>query len=780
MASVYRRRSGGPDGYAGGLDGGEGAYYEAMPAPSGRAQIENLLDLLYRRRWLIILAFLVVAGSVAAYTYTLEPEYEAASFVILDLQGRRTTTATTTSPAGFDDNLFARNDRTLMGEIQLLYLSDSLHRRVHRRLQHEQETNPELAGVALSGYPRFEPEGRDGNNIIRITGVSTSPREAMLLANLYAEEYVHLTQEASRAHITAARKLLEEQEQKRLQELQEAEASVQAYLSREGAVGLDQAGSYLVQKIAELEAQRDAARIDLQTRRASLQVLKEELSQISPRLVQRIASNLDEQLRQVRAQLTEKELDLENYLRRNPGLSPDDPRLAPLNQDIRRLRNKLDELSQQYFDEVTATGGVSGGEAGLSYVTNLRQQVAEAEIAISELEAKIGVMDRRLQEYQRELRTIPQQAREMTELERRRQYAEQMYAAVVSRLQDVRVTEESEPGYARVLRVAKQPAEPVRPDRMRYLVLGLFFGLLAGLGLAIVRDKLDNRFFKPEQLRHRGYKVLGTVPDLRPMIKEEARGKDFIERDGQRLATGLVTLLNPMSPVVESYRHLRTNIQFSRPDVVVETIVVTSASVEEGKSTTAANLAVVMAEAGRRTVLIDADLRRPRIHQLFGLEMGPGLAHFLARDPAFDERLVRSKIDNLWIVPAGKVVSRSSELFATRSMRDLLETLRAQFDVIIIDTPPVRVATDAALLATQSDLALLVVRAGHTKEGEFDFAVESLESVGTPTIGTVLNGFNVSMAYGYKYRFRHYDRYAQYTSEYGTYGYRDVKALTEG
>ncbi|RMF56740.1 MAG: hypothetical protein D6746_12150, partial [Bacteroidetes bacterium] len=484
------------------------AYYEPFRPSGGREQIERLLDLLYRRRWLIVLVFLLVAGSVAVYTYTLEPEYEAYSYVMLELQGRRAELPP--SPTGTDENLFARNDRTLTGEIQILYLSDQLYERVHRRLAELKEQDSTLAGMPIQGYPRFEPEGREGNNIIRIAGVSTSPREAMLLANLYAEEYVRLTQEASRTHITAARRLLEEQEQKRLTELQEAEAAVQAYQSREGAVALDQEGSSIVLKIADLEAQRDEAGIELQTRKATLSRLRQELERISPRLAERLSSNVDEQIRQLKVMLTEKELDRDEYLRNNPGSTIADPALEPVNREIRRLRSQIDQLSQQYVSEVAESGGVSGSENSLSYVAGLRQRIAEEEIAISGLEARIDVLNRRLQAYQRDLRALPQQQTELAQLERRRQYAEKMYEAVMARLQDVRIAEESEPGYARILREATEPGDPVRPDRMRYIVLGLFFGLLAGLGVAILRDKLDNRFYKPDDLRSKGHVVLGT------------------------------------------------------------------------------------------------------------------------------------------------------------------------------------------------------------------------------------------------------------------------------
>lgn len=759
-------------------DMAETPHYEAVSYPSGREQVEQVLDLLYRRRWIILLTFLIVAGSVAVYTYTLKPEYEAYSYVMLDLQNRRADPVP--SPTGNGDNLFATNNRTLTGEIQLLYLSDQLFRRVNSRFQQMQNGGSGQEISPIQGYPKFEPEGKQGNNIIRIIGVSDSPHEAALIANLYAQEYVHLTKEASRTHITAARELLEEQEQRRLEELRQAEEQVQAYLSREGAVGLDQEGSYLVQKIAELEAQRDEARIDLQTRRASLQALEQEIERVNPRLAERISSNVEQQIQNLQAQIAQKEIDKRQILLRNPNLAEDAPELADLNREIRQLQDVVDQLSEQYVNEVTEAGGMTGNETGFAYVANLRQQIAQERINISGLETKISVIDRRLRDYQGELRTIPEQSMELARLERLRQYAERMYQSVVERLQDVRITEESEPGYARVLREAVEPQEPVRPDKKRYLVLGIFFGLMLGLGLAMVRDKLDNRFYKPDHLRARGLSVLGTIPDLKPLIKKEHGNRPMVEHDGQRISTSLVTLLNPMSPVVEAYRHLRTNIQFSRPDRVVETILVTSSSIEEGKSTTAANLAVVMAEAGRRTVLVDADLRRPRAHEILGRDLEPGLVQFLLRSPRFDEEMVKTDIDNLYMIPAGKVVSRSSELFATKRMRDFLETLRARFDVIIIDTPPVRVATDAVLLSTQCDLALVVVRAGQTKEGELDFTLEALGGVGAPVLGAIFNGFDVSMAYGHKYRFRHYDRYAQYTSKYGYYGYhRKVDALED-
>jgi len=757
-----------------------------MPAPSGRKQIEQALDMLYRRKWTVILIFLLVAGSTAAYTFSLEPTYETPSFVMLDLTGgRRTTTSSTTTSTGVptDEELFARNDRTLTGELQVLQLSGQLQQRVFDRMQKMQSdeggaTNLDSTGQAaipvFNGYVKFEADARSGLNIIKMIGVSSVPRDAAILANLYAEEYVQLTKEASRTHISASRKLLEEQEQKRFGELQSREEAMQIYLSREGAIGLDQGNTYLIQQMAQLDAQRDDTRIDLQMRQASLNALESEINEINPQLARRIASNVDQRIIQLQEQVAEKDISKNQILLQNPNLAPNDSRLEAINRQLQQLHDEIQRLSTQYVEEVSAAGGLTGSVDGLSYVANLRQQVIQERITISGLQAKLQVIEGRLRSYQGDLQSIPQQSLEMARLERARLHAEQLYQFVVQRLQEVQVNEESEPGYAQVLRTAVVPLLPVGPDTQRNLILGLFFGLMLGLGVAVARDLLDNRIYKPDQLQSHGYGVIGTIPDMRPLIRTEFKGQEYLEQDGQRLSTGLVTLLSPISPIAEAYRHVRTSIQFSLPDTLVETLLITSASVEEGKSTTAANLAVIMAESGRRTLLIDADLRRPRDHELFGVDLAPGLVQFLLEEPTFDAALVKTSIENLYVMPAGRVVSRSSELFATKRMRDFLEELRAEFDFIIIDTPPVRVATDAALLATQCDATILVTRAGKTKEGELEFGMEALTGVGARVIGTLLNGFNVSMAYGYKYRYQHYDRYAQY-SKYGYYGDTDSK-----
>lgn len=753
-------------------------------------QLEEVLDLLYRGKWIILVTFLLITAGVAIYTFSLTPEYEASALLLVHPREKTSIEDALEFSSG---GVFARDDRSLANELVVLRNSLNIARNVSRRLLEMrtvpgtmqplsiigsvEEWQPEVEDVARRlqwRYINIQPEGRDVD-VIRVTATSTVPQEAALLANLYSEEYVKLTQDASRSRLSASREFLEQQEEMRRDELRQIEAQVEDYMSREGAVALDSEGEMLVTQISELESQRDAARIELQMRQASLQSLEKELAQIHPQLAQRVASGVEREIHAAQQKVAELEATRQQIYLRNPDLRSEEneAQLRSINSQIAQLRQQIDVLARQYVDEVLAVGGidlsVEGG--GLQHVSDLNRQVVADRIAISGLLAKIDVMERRLSEQEVKLRNLPEQAIQLAQLQRARQSAERMYTNVVEKLQEVRIAEQSELGYADVIREALVPAKPVRPNKERNILVGALLALMLGVGLAALRKGLDNRVYTPEDLRHQGESVVGIIPDMARMVREDFDGQAKVELDGKMLSTSLVTLLNPMANIAESYRHLRTNIQFSRPDAVVQTILVTSANPGEGKTVTAANLGVVMAQSGRRTLIVDCDVRRPNIHEQMGVPREPGLVQLLFSSGDVDLKSLETGVDDLYVLPAGRSVPNPAELIGSKRMRELLDEFKGHFDVVIVDSPPVLVATDAVLLSTQCDATLLVVAAASTKKHELAHAREALDGVGAKVVGGVLNGFDATMAYGYGYK---YSYYYKYYSRYGYgYGYAD-------
>ena len=747
----------------------------------GKKQFEEAIDLLYRRRRLILATFLVVGGAVAALALTQTPIYQSDAVVLIDLQKVTPTEDTPTAGASAP---FVRDNRSTETELFILTSSRGIRERVAARLQRE-------TGQLPPGSATFQLASRNVPSGIQIVGTSTDPEAAAAWANAYAEEYVRQTQTASRQYLTTTRQFLQEQASRLRGQLQAADGRVAGQLSAAGGAAVG-AGT-LANQAAALRAQRDEARIDLQTRQNQLGVINSQLSDITPRLSERMSSNVERQIANLDQRIAALEAQKAPYLgyeNRHGGDATQRPEVVQIDQQIQQLEREKVTLTNQFTAEVMAAGGIAAPEAGFAYVADLKGQSAQQRVAISGLQGRIAQLNNSIGQLQGQASRAPGQQTAIGSVERDQAHAAQMYEYVVTQLQKTQIAEESEPGYARILREATVPVVPAGSGPYRNIALGLLFGLGLGLVLAVARDKVDNRVHKPDHITAMGISVLEAIPDLRPTVRDDIGGATTVEVAGRDMVSELVTLHAPLSPASETYRHLRTRVQFSRPGMVVRSVVVTSSGPEEGKSTTAANLAVTFAQAGRRTVLIDADLRRPRQHELFGIRSTTGLAQLIAldeTDPAtlnawLDEHFT-SGIEDLFVVPTGAVaveegsqgpgdgrflVPNPSELLGSPPVRALLQALMEVVDVVIIDTPPVLAATDAVLLSTQADATLLVTCAGKTKAGDIEQSLAHLDDVGAEVIGAVLNRFSLEHAAGYVYTYGHYSRYGPY-SKYGPY-----------
>jgi len=297
------------------------------------------------------------------------------------------------------------------------------------------------------------------------------------------------------------------------------------------------------------------------------------------------------------------------------------------------------------------------------------------------------------------------------------------------------------PNTISVVDPAVVPTEPVGPNVMRTVLLAAAVGLVLAAGTAFLLEYLDDTIKSPDDVdKAVGLNTLAGIGRIR----------------ADRFRDSLITAQHPRSPISESYRVLRTGLQFSSLGVPLRTIVVTSPSPVEGKSTTAANLAVVMAQEGRAVVLVDADLRRPVLHRVFEIGNKSGLSNLLLQDePDLDGHLQPTGVDNLRLLNTGPLPPNPSELLASERMDTLIEYLKAEANVIIFDSPPALTVTDALVLATKADGVLLVADAGRTRRAAAAESVERFRQTGAHLLGVVLNRFQSRRA-GYYY-YHYYD-----------------------
>jgi non-specific protein-tyrosine kinase len=323
------------------------------------------------------------------------------------------------------------------------------------------------------------------------------------------------------------------------------------------------------------------------------------------------------------------------------------------------------------------------------------------------------------------------------------------YSNLVQSLEQVRLAEAQTVNHVFVVAPAEVPTLPVRPSTLLNTLLAGVVGLMLGLGVAFGLDYLDDTLKTPDDIQQTlGLTTLGTVLRL-----------PAAERNKLLLANA-----QPKSSFAEAFRTLRTNIQYSAVDTPIKTLLITSAGPGEGKSTLASNLAVVMAQAGLRTLLVDADLRRPSVHKIFGLSNQEGLTKALVQDDlGLAGNLRLPDVENLRVLTSGPIPPNPSELLGSHRMAALLESLKQDADLIVIDSPPALAVTDASVLAGKVDGVILVVESGQTRRDMALKAKEQLQQVGAHVLGAALNKLSERTS-GYYYYY-YYNQY--YASDEG-------------
>lgn len=470
--------------------------------------------------------------------------------------------------------------------------------------------------------------------------------------------------------------------------------------------------------------------------------------------------------------------------------------IVQLKQEVAKIEVERAELAKKYKPGYPKMGETIAREAEAKQrlggeIRKIVGSIESGYLAARTRETEIG---KQLEAQRQAALTQKDMGADYDTLKRDVDTARLLYANLLQRLKDVDVAEQIKVSNVSVVDSAVVPMAPSRPKKRLDLVLATVIGLLGGVGMAFFLEYLDNTVKTPEDVSRRlGLPTLGVVPFFdTPGLAYgnysygRRRGRPAHEPGAVASVSGgatngestdLVVGNHPMSVVSEAYRTIRTAILLSSADNPPRVVIFTSASVGEGKTVTAINEAVTLARAGGRVLMIDADLRKPRLHRIFGVSNGHGLSTYLTGQSPLDLVIHevglngrggeapsdggdRSAVDGgrLFVIPAGPLPPNPAELLGSKRMRETLGTMRADFDYVVIDTPPVLPVTDAVLLATMSDGVVLVVRGQKTP---FDVAQKSHERLAyarVKILGVVLNDVDVTSG--------DYDQYHRYYYAY--------------
>ncbi|HVO76122.1 MAG TPA: polysaccharide biosynthesis tyrosine autokinase [Ignavibacteriaceae bacterium] len=593
----------------------------------------------------------------------------------------------------------------------------------------------DLAGLLIGSSEVNQKRGLD---IIEITAESPSPYEAALIANCYANEYQNLNLDINRNQLTFIKNFLYDQRNEKLEQLKEAEEVLRSFQEKGGIVSLDAQATSLIEQLSQFEAQKNGIQIDLMASDKVLDQLKQELAQQNPRLADYLKSVSSETyLKTLQEQLAKLEVNKDLAISSKTPEVNTDPIVKDYDKKIKDLKDKLDQQTNIIKAGIFASSPEE--------VKDLSQKIVEEEIKNQSLGISLKELEAIVSKYDQRFNKLPKTSIELAGFQRNREALEKLYTLVEEKYQEAVINEQSQPGNVLVIDNARIPSSPSKPNRFLIIIIGLVIGSAIAFGYVFIKNYFDTTIKSPEDLEKRNINVLSWIPHIEGAQTNGENDYEFI------------VAKKPDSVPSEAFKALRTRVQFSRIDNdAIKTILITSAAQQEGKTTVAVNLAGSFAQANRKTLIIDCDLRKPRLHNVFNAERIPGLIDYLFKQVKFEDIVHSGGIDNFYYIPAGTIPPNPSEMLESRQMREFLADMKKSFDLVVLDSAPIIAVTDSEILCRLADASILVVSADTTESQLMEKAVELMKSGSSSFIGTVLNNFNYRTTYGSYYKYYYY------------------------
>jgi len=588
---------------------------------------------------------------------------------------------------------------------------------------------------------------QEGNtNIINITVTSEDTEFCQKAANTIAEVFKAQNTYEKNKRAISARKFIEDQLKVVSARLKDAEEKVRTFREENKLISLSDQSRIVLDRLTRAEAQYG-------------EVIKS-------------LSEMELMVKQLKEQKAIPKGTLEGVVAERVG-----PIFQRLNTQLLDLNVKKDSLLLIFTDKHPEVMDINEQIANIT--KNMLSQLMAQKNA---LQRGADSLNEEIEKSRVQLKSLPESGLELARLERNVKLNMEVYTLLEQKHQEALIKEAEKIEEVTIVKPALKPTSPINPPQTASVTfVGTVLGMILGLVFAFIMETMDTSIGTIEDVEaYLEVPVVGIIPYIAPEdIKDILLKKSHIEQSDEILERNarLVTHFAPKSTLAESYRALRTNIQFSCLEQEAKLLIFTSSSPGEGKSNTTMNLAMVMAQAGSKVLLVDADLRKPMVNKVFGLDREPGLSDVILGNYEFED-VIRTVtdimmgkmgmedimatpgIDNLNIITSGTVPPNPSELLNSPRMPALLAQLKEKYDIILVDTTPILPATDAAVLGSKADGVVIVYQVGKIARGSLKRAKVQMDNVKAKVLGIVLNGLKPEVSLDYQdYRYESYYAY---------------------
>jgi capsular exopolysaccharide synthesis family protein len=679
-----------------------------------------------KRRWfpaLTVLA-LVVAGS-SFFTYSSNPVYQAEGK--LRFRGRSLASSLTDlGDSARRAEPLVREGNPLDTEIGIIRSVPTLERTIDRLDLKDEDGNPLQRSQLLKNLTVANDAGTD---LLSIAYRDENPEQAKAIVNTLIETYLEENLQSSRAEVAAARAFLAGQLPAAEARVHELELELRHFKERNQVVSLEEEGRSAITTLADLQRRLT----ETQSALASVEAESIEFyRQLGMDVQQASALTLLSQSAGVQEALTELQGVESELAAERVRFQDSHPAITALLDKKANLESLLEQRISQTLGGQTSVpiGALQSGD----FRSTLVGEFVRAQVRRAGLENEAAIISRTEQAYQQRVNALPRIEQELRELERKLNAAQTTYSLLLQRFQEAQVAENQNIGNAHVIQSAVVSENPVAPNVPLNLAVGGILGTLLAITTALLVEAQDKSIRTVREAKDLlGDVLLGIVPfhsPNRPVFR--------FYGSADPIAPEIVMHHAASSPTSEAYRMLQANLRSVCAEKSLKTILLTSSIPREGKSTLSANLALALAQTGRRVLLVDADLRCPKQHKLWHLPNEIGLGQVLM-DQAQVESAIQSTQD-LDILTSGVPTGHPSTLLDSERMTELLQEWSNRYDFVIVDTPAWNVAADAAILNRKADGMLFVVRPGVVDPVSATFAKESLKQANQNILGLVING----------------------------------------
>lgn len=719
--------------------------------------IRNYFQIMMKRRWTIISVFSIIFVSILIYTLAATPIYQSTVRLVIEkenpnvvsIQEVMSVDASTsdyyqtqykiiesrTIAREVINRLNLKNSEEFFPKVKETFLSNikrsinqikssvqdtilSIFRTAgHKEIQDQEENSD--ARLVTSFLGRINVAPIRNSRLVDLHFNAKNPKLAATIVNTLADVYIEKNLETKLKAAKKAVSWLHERVDEERAKVSIAEHNLLKYKEEKGIFTdfSSDVEKITAQKLAQLNAQvidSEAHRVEAETRYKQALALKK-----SPDMLDSIPEVLrNELIREI------KQMEVNLYKR----LSELSKKYGRNHPKMISVQSEIDSLNERKLKEIQRV------------INSLRN---EYQVAL----AKEKTLLKALTKQKKESIDLNQKSIEYGALRREAESARHMYELLIKRFKETSLTEDMKTGNIRIVDPAEVPKNPIRPRKKLNLFLAVILGLFLGTALAFTFEILDNTLKNPEDIReYLKIPYLGPVPtfDL------EKEGVDKPE---------LITHYSPKSTASESYRGIRTSLLFSSADKVPKIILVTSAGPSEGKTLTSTNLAITMAQAGSRVIIVDCDMRKPKVHKMFNLSRDMGMSSVLVSEDLetiLNDVTLPSGIPNLEVIPCGPIPPNPSEIIGSQKMSLIMDELGKRYDRIIVDSPPITAVTDSTVLAKFVDGVMLVVHAGVTPKQVVKTGLEQIQGVEANVLGAVLNDVDTGKESYYYYQYYYY------------------------